>query len=64
MKNKDIIIVASLTLVTVFFWMISEVLHTSQKNTLTPTLQTQIKPIVPKFDTEVIQLLKERQANK
>ena len=61
MRSKDLVILGVLTLVTVLFWMVTEVLHTSQKSTITPILQQQIKPIVPTFDTQVIKILKERQ---
>ncbi|MBI3980994.1 hypothetical protein HY345_03260 [Candidatus Microgenomates bacterium] len=62
MRSKDLAVLGVLTLMTVVFWMITEVLHTSQKSTISPVLQQQIKPIVPTFDTQVIKILKDRQA--
>lgn len=61
MRNKDFIILAFFTLVTVLLWMFFELLHTANKSTITPVVAEQIKPIVPHFDTKLLLQLKERQ---
>lgn len=63
MKSKDLIVLGILTLITVIFWMTNEVLQTSQKSTITPVLEEQMKPIVPTFDTQIIKILKDRENN-
>ncbi len=41
--------------------MFFEVIHVSQQSTITPTVATQIKMIIPSFDTNVLRILKERE---
>ena len=55
------IILAVLTFTTVILWTFFEVVHTSQKSTITPIVETQIKPISPSFDMKILKDLKSRQ---
>lgn len=61
MKNRDFIVLSVLTLATVILWTVFEVVHTLQKSTITPIVQTQIKPIAPNFDIKILKDLKSRQ---
>ncbi len=61
MNNRDFIILSVLTLVTVILWTVFEIVHTTQKSTITPVVQTQIKPIAPNFDMKTLKDLKSRQ---
>lgn len=60
MKGKDLLIISILTLITVLSWMISQFVHTSQKSTVSPVLEEQIRPINSNFDAGVIKQLKMR----
>ncbi|MCL5675628.1 MAG: hypothetical protein M1120_00695 [Patescibacteria group bacterium] len=60
MKSKELLIISILTFLTVVFWMVSQFVNTSKTSTITPVLQEQIKPIVPNFDTAVLNQLKNR----
>lgn len=61
MKNRDLIILSIFFLGTVLLWMIFELMHTASKSTVVPVVAEQIKPITPKFDTNLLRKLKERQ---
>lgn len=61
MKSKDLLILSILTFVTVIIWVLADAWHAYVTSTITASLQQTIKPLTPKLDTSVIELLKKRQ---
>lgn len=61
MNNRDIILLSIFTLLTVLLWMGFEAIHASQKSTITPQVNQQIKPITPSFDNKLLKQIKNRQ---
>lgn len=61
MKSKDLLILSILTFVTVVIWVLADAWHAYVTSTITASLQQTIKPLTPKLDTSVIELLKKRQ---
>lgn len=58
MKQRDLILIAVFTFITVVAWIIFGVYHTRVTSTITPALQQRIEPIEPRFDTRVIDSIK------
>lgn len=59
--QKDILYIAISSFVLVVLWIGFNLYHAHATSTIEPVLQIQIKPIDPKFDTEMINKLKSRQ---
>lgn len=51
MTRKEWLFAAILTLITILFWVISDVLHTRSKVEIPKQIQQVIEPINPNFDT-------------
>lgn len=58
--QKDIFYIAISSLVLAVLWVGFSIYHAYVDSTITPALQTQIEPIEPIFNTQVIQELKSR----
>lgn len=58
--QKDILYISISSFVLVLLWIGFSLYHAHVDSTITPTLQLQIEPIDPRFDTATIQELKER----
>lgn len=54
MNNKEILILALLTLFTVLSWIIYDVYHAATTSTITPVQQELMKPLTPTFDHDTI----------
>ena len=57
---KNIILFSGVTFFMVFAWISLSIYHNQTTSTITPNVQTQIAPIVPKFDTQTLNNLKTR----
>lgn len=54
MNNKEILILALLTLFTVLSWITYDVYHAATTSTITPVQQELMKPLTPTFDHDTI----------
>lgn len=61
MKRKDIIIILILLFIGIAAWIGSNIYHSAINSTISETINQDILPIAPVFDTEVINKLKQRQ---
>lgn len=59
-RQKDFLILAILTLLTVIAWIVFDVYHSYVVSTITPAMERKIKPFDPEIDVQVIQSLKEK----
>jgi hypothetical protein len=60
MKKNDILIILIPSFIFAFAWIGFSVLHNIATSTVSETLDTQITPISPNFDTNTITALKKR----
>lgn len=60
MKQKDIVMVLIPTTVLIILWIIFNILHSANKSTIPESISSQLAPIVPEFDKETINKVKER----
>jgi hypothetical protein len=60
MKQKEVILILSLSFVVIVAWIISNVFHVQHESTISEELNAQIAPIDQNFNTTIIQKLKER----
>lgn len=58
MRNKDIFFLSLLTFLTVVAWIGFDIYHAAVTSTISPILEKQIQPLTPKFDTEIVEVLK------
>lgn len=58
MKQKDLVLVAAFTFITVVAWIIFSVYHTQVTSTITPAQEQKIEPIEPMFNTSLIEQIK------
>ncbi len=58
MNQKNFLLIAGFTFMTVFVWIGLTIYHTRVTSTVSQDLQKQVEPIAPQFDTAVIQALK------
>lgn len=61
MKKKDILIILISVFIFVIFWIGFNIYHNSAKSTISESINLQIAPISPNFDTKTIENLKKRQ---
>ncbi len=57
---KNIILFSGVTFFMVFVWISLSIYHNQTTSTVAPSVTTQIAPIVPTFDTQVLSNLKTR----
>lgn len=60
MKRRDIIFLLVSTVILMIAWVIFTVIHQSVSSTINDTVNQQIIPIQPNFDTKIIDALKKR----
>jgi len=60
MKKNDILMILVPSLIFVLAWIGFSLLHSIATSTISETLNTQITPISPEFDTNTIAVLKQR----
>jgi len=60
MKQKDIIFILVPIVIFVFAWIVFSVKHKADTTTISESLQTNVIPIQPKFDTNTISEIKKR----
>lgn len=58
MSSKQALFLSIFTFLTVLAWIAFDVYHAAVSSTITPVQQELIKPLAPKFDTQVVQELK------
>lgn len=58
MKQKDFLLIAIFTFITVLAWIILTIYHARVTSTISPALKEKIEPIEPRFDTSTIEMLK------
>lgn len=61
MKQKDILIILTLLFVFVVAWIAGNIYHSIANSTISETTSRDISPIIPTFDTQTINKLKQRQ---
>lgn len=61
MKQKDILFLLMPVTLLVIAWIVFNIYHNSVTSTISDTLNTNILPITPNFDTKTISNLKERE---
>ena len=59
--NKDTLVVAIFTLITVMAWIVFDVYHASVTSTVTEVQQSLMTPLDPQFDNQVISKMRNRQ---
>jgi hypothetical protein len=59
-NDRDILLIAMFTFLTVFVWIFAELFKTSQTSTIQPATKQIITPLQTKIDTEVFQILNQR----
>ncbi len=62
MKQKDIIILIIPSFLLIVAWIIFNIYHSSVSSTISSAVNTQISPIVPSFDMNTVNNLKQRQS--
>jgi hypothetical protein len=60
MKQRDLYILLISTFVIILFWISFTIYHNLVSSTIPETLNVQINPINPNFDTKTIDLIKKR----
>lgn len=60
MKQKDFLLIAIFTFITVSAWIILSIYHARVTSTISPALKEKIEPIEPRFNTAVIETLKKQ----
>lgn len=58
MKQKDFLLIAIFTFITILAWIILTIYHARVTSTISPALKEKIEPIEPRFDTSTIEMLK------
>lgn len=58
--NKDLLVVAIFTLITVMAWIVFDVYHAAVTSTITQVQEQLITPLDPEFDQQAINGLKAR----
>lgn len=58
MKQRDLLLIAGFTFLTVLVWIVLSIYHLQVTSTITPALQKKIEPIEPLFDRKVINEIK------
>lgn len=61
MKQKDILIIAISTFITILAWIGFHIYHATVTTTVSQSLQKQIQPIEGKFDVDTIEAVKKRE---
>jgi hypothetical protein len=61
MKQKDILIIVISFFIFSLVWIASSIYHSAVSSTISETINKDIVPIAPNFDTGAIDKLKERQ---
>jgi len=61
MKRKDILIILVLLFISIVAWIGGNIYHSIANSTISETLNRDISPITPTFDTQTINKLKQRQ---
>jgi predicted negative regulator of RcsB-dependent stress response len=56
-NDRDILLIAMLTFLTVFAWIFFDLVQTSKTSTITASTATLLKPISSKIDQETINAL-------
>jgi len=59
-KNKDILFMSAMTLITVFAWIVFDVYHVAVTSTITQVQQQLIKPLHPKINQVTLEKIKLR----
>lgn len=62
MKKNDLIILLSSIFIFVCLWIGFNIYHNSVSSTISPSVDIQIAPISPNFDTKIIEELKKRES--
>lgn len=62
MKNKDILLLLISIFIIIVAWIIFNIYHSAATSTISKTLNINILPISPNFDTKTIDKLKTRKA--
>lgn len=61
-NDRDILLVAVFTFLTVFLWVFFELVKTIKTTTVTPTVQRVIAPFSPSLDTATLKQISTRPA--
>ena len=61
MKQKDILLLLLPLFLIIMIWIIFSIYHNSATSTISETLDLNIKPISPDFDTQTVESLKKRE---
>lgn len=61
MKKNDLLFLSIAIFLLVFAWTVFNIYHKAVKSTISQTINTQIIPINPNFDTKTLDQLKKRQ---
>ena len=60
MKQKDFLLIATATFITVSAWIVLSIYHVRVTSTISPALKERIEPIESRFDTSTIDMLKKQ----
>jgi hypothetical protein len=60
-NDRDILLIAIFTFLTVTLWIFFELVKTSQTPTVTASTEALVKPIQTTFDSQTINMLQQRQ---
>jgi hypothetical protein len=61
MNRKEITVLSIITFLTVIAWIIFSVYHTKTSTGLEGIKQLDLKPLTPRFDSDIIRSLKNRE---
>lgn len=61
MGRRDVLLLSFLTFITAIAWIVFDVYHASVTSTIPQEVETQLAPVTPKFDTEVIEKIRRRE---
>jgi hypothetical protein len=59
-EDRDLLLVAIFTALTIFLWVFFELVKTTKTSTLSSSLQQVITPLSAKIDTSVLDILESR----
>lgn len=62
MGRRNTLLLSILTLITAMGWIVFDVYHASIDTTIPQDVEEKLSPVVPNFDKNIIQKIKERQA--
>jgi hypothetical protein len=61
MKKKDILVILIPSFICVLAWIIFSVIHSYLSPTVSKSINIEVTPIEPNFDTKTLELIKQRQ---